>query len=201
MPAEAIPLEPPMPVLDVPAQEAPLQELAVAEAPPSVQQRVKSALPWLASLTVNLAILLLLALLESAGLLKSGQVLVEVEASFEQQSEETLVDLPELSVATASEATASLLAAPAEAVEPLATTTPELSQELLPSNSAATFDTAVLDVPQQQRKGGLMGLPNSSDLSALVPTTTARGPVTEKELKERTSLTDVAMQPTLFRRE
>ncbi len=163
---------------------------------------VERILPWLASLAVNLTLLILLALLSVSGMLEQLRIPLEVSALFNSESEPAAIDLPEIGAASSESATTSELEIPQtdspDDPRPNDTAIEDLNPDLLRSFSQETsptgLNTSLLEKPVGRKsRPGILGLPNSAELATLVPTTTARGPLLEHELKERTSLRDVAL--------
>ncbi|QDU27545.1 hypothetical protein ETAA8_26330 [Anatilimnocola aggregata] len=190
-------LGPPPPVPEQLIGEPPVLVPLVVEPsqPEPVDRLVKRSLPWMVSLVINLALLVLLALLSVTGLLDKLQS-VEIMALFDAESEVAPLEMVSIGSAGTETSSMNFQTEASQEAEPSSQAPIELNQELLPTTrkyDSALLGDGALDLPAAPtNKSGLMGLPTSSDLSTLVPTTTAKGPVTERELKERTSLTEVA---------
>jgi hypothetical protein len=192
----------PAPILESPALEPPTLSLPTLDPNPAPPQgAVTRCLPWLMSLAVNLMLLVVLALLSVTSLLEV-RIPLEVSAIFNTEEETVPLDVVQIGAASPDEVS-NHAAAVAQTYastdfQPADASPEELNAELLRNSSdnvnPSQLNTALLEIPAgPQRKPGLMGLPSTNDLSTLVPTTTVRGPLTEHELKERTSLRDVAL--------
>lgn len=186
----------------MPAAESGPEPLARAlSSAQRLRRLTKEMLPWLTSVAVNLCLLIVLALLTVSGLLEKLQRQVEVSAVFNREEEVVPLDVPQIGAASAEEVslqTAAVAQSLASDFQPSEASPEELNAEVLRSAADSTnptqLNTALLEeLAGPKRKEGLMGLPSTSDLTALVPTTTAQGPLTEHELKERTTLRDVAL--------
>lgn len=162
---------------------------------------VKRVLPWLTSLATNLTLLIVLALLTVSGLLENLKLPLEVSANFNRDEEVIPLDVQQIGAASAEDVSiqSAVLARNAAAeFQPAEGSPEELDPDLLRNSTTSTsptqLNTALLEeVATPKRNDGLMGLPSRGDLTALVPSTTVHGPLSEHELKERTSLRDVAL--------
>lgn len=164
-----------------------------------VRRVCQGTLPWLTSLAVNLCLLVGLALLSVSGLLEQLKLPLEVSAVFNREEEVIPLDVEPIGAAPSAEVALQSIAisiSPAD-LHPSTSAPEELSADSLRSSengTATQLNTALLEeFTGPKRKPGLLGLPAASDLTALVPSTTANGPLTEHELKERSSLRDVAL--------
>jgi hypothetical protein len=194
---EQLPLEPPQPahlepqIASVQHQPAYSQHQHVLP-----QLRVETFLPWMLSLAVNLSLLVILAVLTASGLLDKI-VHVEIAAAFNSEPEVTPVDLPEIGSGAEGSSDQPFLSQSTDDETPDVSSPEELNAEMLrPSPTLVDpngLTTASQELAAATESQSSNSLPRSKDLFTLVPTTTARGPVTEKQLKERHTLQEVAL--------
>lgn len=179
------------------ADEFPVSNDASGE--PASPARAESYLPWLVSLVVNLGLLLLFAFWSLAAILPSQRELFTMSVDWSDPEEDQVAvdfNVSQLSPAAAPSAPTFAALDDAPLLPPLAAIS-QPSDELLAtltSGEGPQTQTAGLSVSRSagERFGAASSLPQSYDLNIIVPTSLAKGPITEKELSEVRSVEAVA---------